>query len=78
MTLETHLHRNLLIVCMNKFNSNDLEKNINNMIMGHLHTLLSTLSIQTEEFVQGSLSANRETEKVTLRVTPISNPPADI
>lgn len=64
MTLETHLHRNLLILCMNKFHSNDLEENINKMIMGHLHTLLNMLWIQTEEFVQSSLSANRETEKV--------------
>lgn len=41
MTLETHLHRNLLILCINKFHSNDLEESINNMIMGHLHTLLN-------------------------------------
>lgn len=78
MTLETHLHCNLLILCMNKFHSNDLEENINSMIMDHLHTLLNVLSIQTEEFVQTSLSANRETEKVTLRVTLKSNPSADI
>lgn len=78
MTSETHLHRNLLILCMNKFHSNDLEENINNMIMGHLHTLLNMLSIQTKEFVQSSLSANRETEQVTPRLTSTSNPPADV
>lgn len=78
MTSETHLHCSLLILCMNKFYSNDLEENINSMITGHLHTLLNVLSIQTEEFVQSSLPANRETEKVTMRVTPTSNPSADI
>lgn len=78
MTSETHLHHNLLILCMNKFHSNDLEENINNMIMGHLHTLLNMLSIQTKEFVQSSLSANRETEQVTPRLTSTSNPPADV
>lgn len=75
MTSETHLHCNLLMLCMNKFHSNDLEENINNMIIAHLHTLLNRFSIQTKEFVQSSLSANREREQVTLRVNPPSNPP---
>lgn len=78
MTSETHLPRNLLILCMNKFHSNDLEENINNMIMDHLHALLNMLSIQTKEFVQSSLSANRETEQVSPRLTSTSNPPADV
>lgn len=59
MTSEIHLHRNLLIICMNKFHSNDLDKNINNMIMDHLHTLLKMFSIQTEGFVQSSVSKQR-------------------
>lgn len=40
--------------CMSNFHANDLEENINNMIMKHLHTLLSMLSVQTREFVQSS------------------------
>lgn len=63
MTSETHLHCSLLILCMNKFHSNDLEENINSMIMGHLHTLLNMLSIQTEKFVQSSCQQTEKQKK---------------
>lgn len=73
---ETHLHCNLQIFCMSNFHANDLEENINNMIMNHLHTLLSMLSVQTRHFVQSSLSANRKAEQA-LQVTLTLKIPAD-
>ena len=74
---ETHLHCNLQILCLSNFHAHGLEENINNMIMNHLHTLLRTLSVQTREFVQSSLSANREAEQA-LRVALTLQIPADI
>lgn len=56
---ETHLQCNLQILCISNFHANDLEENLNNTMMNHLHTLLSMLSVQTREFVQSSLSAEK-------------------